>query len=245
MLVFGRSGQVATELQRLNDVVALGRDQVDLLYPAACAAVVRAHRPRAVINAAAYTGVDAAEEDEAMATVINANAPAAMARACAALDVPFVHISTDYVFAGTGSQSWTPDDSVDPQNAYGRSKLAGEEAIRAVGGRYAIMCTSWVFCAHGGNFVKTMLSLSESGASLRVVDDQIGAPPPSARLPQPASTSPINWAKAPLNRAHITSAERPIPTRAIPPARSLPWPSAPPSSSRLPPLTIPRQPRGR
>jgi dTDP-4-dehydrorhamnose reductase len=169
ILVFGRRGQVATELQRLGGVVALGRDQVDLSDPAACAAAINAHRPRAVINAAAYTAVDHAEEEEALAILINGESPSAMAQACAALDIPLVHISTDYVFVGTGTHAWEPDDSVDPQNAYGRSKLAGEVGIRAAGGAHAILRTSWVFSAHGGNFVKTMLRLSDSRNELSVV----------------------------------------------------------------------------
>ena len=182
ILVFGRSGQVATELQRLGGVVALGRAQVDLSDPAACAAAINAHCPRAVINAAAYTAVDRAEEVEALATCINGEAPTAMAQACAALDIPLVHISTDYVFAGTGTQGWAPDDSVDPQNAYGLSKLAGELGIRAVGGRHVILRTSWVFSAHGGNFVKTMLRLSETRNEVNVVDDQTGGPTPARAI---------------------------------------------------------------
>lgn len=182
ILVFGRSGQVATELQGLADVVALGRDQVDLSDPGACAAAIHEHKPRAVINAAAYTAVDRAEEDEALATVVNAQAPGAMARACKALNIPFVHISTDYVFVGTGTDAWAPDDAPAPQNAYGRSKLAGEQAVQAAEGCYAILRTAWVFSAHGGNFVKTMLRLSQTRDSLTVVDDQIGGPTPARAI---------------------------------------------------------------
>jgi len=126
LLVFGRTGQVATEIQHLADVQALGRDAADLASPAVCAAAIRSHRPRAVINAAAYTAVDRAETEEALATTINGTAPAAMAKACAELNIPLVHISTDYVFSGTGTEPWAPNDATDPQNAYGRSKLAGE-----------------------------------------------------------------------------------------------------------------------
>ena len=182
VLVFGRTGQVATELQRLADVVALGRDEADLSDPAACAKAIHTHRPSAVINAAAYTAVDAAERDDALAAVINAQAPAAMAQACVVLQIPFVHISTDYVFDGTGSKAWSPDDRPDPQNAYGRSKLLGEEGIRSAGGCHAILRTSWVFSAHGGNFVKTMLRLSEGRHSVNVVADQIGGPTPSRAI---------------------------------------------------------------
>ncbi len=182
VLVFGHDGQVATELRRFDEVVALSRAEADLSDPVACAAAIRAHAPRAVINAAAYTAVDRAEEEEALATLINGDAPGAMAGACAALDIPFVHISTDYVFSGAGEAPWHPDAPTAPQNAYGRSKLAGERAVLAAGGRSAILRTSWVFSAHGANFVKTMLRLSESRAALRIVSDQIGGPTPARAI---------------------------------------------------------------
>lgn len=176
MLVFGRTGQVARALQELADVIALDRNAADLADPSTCAAAIKAHRPSAVINAAAYTAVDRAEDDAALAGIINGAAPTAMAQACAALNIPLVHISTDYVFSGTGMQAWAPDDQTCPINEYGRSKLAGEQGIRAAGGCHAILRTSWVFSAHGSNFVKTMLRLSETRTELRVVEDQIGGP---------------------------------------------------------------------
>ena len=179
ILVFGKTGQVATELQQLGDVMALGRDQADLLDPAACADAIRTHTPGAVINAAAYTAVDRAEEDEALATIINGDAPAAMARACVELGIPLVHISTDYVFEGIGDTPWQPDDLTAPQNAYGRSKWVGEIGIRNSGAAHAILRTSWVVSAHGANFVKTMLRLSKTRDTLTVVADQIGGPPPA------------------------------------------------------------------
>lgn len=182
ILVFGRTGQVATELQRDPAVVALGRDLADLTDPQVCADVIHAHAPRAVINAAAYTAVDHSEENEVLATTINSAAPIAMARACAALDIPFVQISTDYVFDGTGVAAWKPEDMTLPQNAYGRSKLAGEVGVSAAGGRYAILRTSWVFSGHGANFVKTMLRLSETRDNLSVVADQIGGPTPARAI---------------------------------------------------------------
>lgn len=182
ILIFGKTGQVATELQRQADVIALGRDAADLGDPDACAAAIRAHAPTVVINAAAYTAVDRAEEDEEQAQVINAEAPGAMARACAGLAIPFLHVSTDYVFAGTGENAWRPTDPTGPQNAYGRTKLAGEEAVRAAGGNTAILRTSWVFSAHGNNFVKTMLRLSETRDHLTVVADQIGGPTPARAI---------------------------------------------------------------
>ena len=179
ILVFGKTGQVATELQRLGDVVALGRDQADLSNPAACADAIRTHAPRAVINAAAYTAVDRAEEEDALATLINGNAPTAMARACAELAIPLIHISTDYVFEGTGDAPWRPHHPTAPQNAYGRSKLAGEAGIRDSGAVHAILRTSWVISAHGANFVKTMLRLSETRDASKIVADQIGGPTPA------------------------------------------------------------------
>ncbi|MDB9810495.1 dTDP-4-dehydrorhamnose reductase, partial [Planktomarina temperata] len=179
ILVFGKTGQVANELQRLSGVTALGREDVDLSDPAACAVAIREHAPKAVINAAAYTAVDRAEEEEHLATVINGDAPAAMAKACAELGIPLVHISTDYVFNGTGNTPYRPDDATEPQNAYGRSKLAGEQGIRNSRAVYAILRTSWVVSAHGTNFVKTMLRLSETRDALNVVSDQIGGPTPA------------------------------------------------------------------
>ncbi len=182
ILVFGKTGQVATELQRQADVISLGREDVDLSDPAACAAAIEAHKPEAVINAAAYTAVDRAEEEEALAQVINADAPASMAQACAAIGVPFVTISTDYVFAGNGTAPWRPDDATGPLGAYGRTKLAGEQAVRAVGGTSAILRTSWVFSAHGNNFVKTMLRLGAERDKLTIVGDQIGGPTAAADI---------------------------------------------------------------
>lgn len=179
ILVFGKTGQVATELQRLSGVMALGRDDVDLSAPEACAAAIREYSPKSVINAAAYTAVDRAEDEEHLATVINGDAPTVMAKACASLGIPLVHISTDYVFNGRSNTPFRPEDATEPQNAYGRSKLAGETGIRESGVVHAILRTSWVVSAHGTNFVKTMLRLSETQETLSVVADQIGGPTPA------------------------------------------------------------------
>jgi dTDP-4-dehydrorhamnose reductase len=185
-LVFGKSGQVATELARQSDVIALARDAADLSDPAACAAAIRAHAPEAVINAAAYTAVDKAEEEEDLATTINGAAPTAMAKTCAELGIPFVHISTDYVFDGSGDMARTTDAPTAPLGAYGRSKLAGEVGVTGAGGAFAILRTSWVVSAHGSNFVKTMLRVGPARGQLRVVDDQIGGPTPAADIAAPA-----------------------------------------------------------
>lgn len=180
ILIFGQTGQVARELALLApDAVFLGRAQADLADPDACAQAIRTHGPKAVINAAAYTAVDRAETEEGLATLINAHAPAAMARACAVLGVPFVQISTDYVFDGAGEQPFAPDHPTAPLNAYGRSKLMGEQGVRDAGGVHAILRTSWVFSAHGSNFVKTMLRLGAERDALSVVADQIGGPTPA------------------------------------------------------------------
>lgn len=183
ILVFGKTGQVATELRRLApDATFLDRSAADLADPAACAAAIEAARPDMVINAAAYTAVDRAEEDEDLAMAVNGLAPAAMARACAEPGIPLVHVSTDYVFDGTGEAPFAPGDPTGPLGAYGRTKLAGEEGIRASGAPHAILRTSWVFSAHGGNFVKTMLRLSETRDALNVVADQVGGPTPAGAI---------------------------------------------------------------
>lgn len=179
--VIGKSGQLALELQKLSGVTAFGRDDIDLIDVAACRRFVRNLQCDAMINAAAYTAVDKAEDDPS-AFIINGEAPAAMAVEAANRKIPFVHVSTDYVFKGTGKANWHPRDKPDPVNAYGRSKLIGENGIRAAGGTHAIIRTSWVFSAHGNNFVKTMLRLSETRPEISVVDDQTGGPTPASAL---------------------------------------------------------------
>ena len=181
VLVFGYSGQVAREIARLADelkltFVFLGREDADLSYPDKCEELILAREPAAVINAAAWTAVDAAETAEAEASVVNGEAPGAMARACAKLSIPFLHISSDYVFDGSGHYPWRPHDSVGPLGAYGRSKLLGEKLVQESGARAIILRTSWVFSAHGSNFVKTMLRLGGERRQLDVVGDQVGGP---------------------------------------------------------------------
>ena len=179
ILVFGKTGQVATELQKLENVLALSREDVDLSNPSTCADAIREHVPKAVINAAAYTAVDKAEDEEALATIINGDSPKAMAEVCASMGIPLVHISTDYVFSGDGDTPWKPDDITVPQSAYGRSKLAGEIAVRDSGAVYVILRTSWVVSLHGTNFVKKIMRLSEKQDTFNVVADQIGGPTPA------------------------------------------------------------------
>jgi len=181
-LVFGRTGQVAREIQRLAQVQALGRDIADLSYPESCVAAIYAHRPRAVINAAAFTAVDLCEEQEELALTINSVAPSAMAQACAMLNIPLIHISSDYVFDGIGYRPFSPKDATAPQNVYGHSKLKGEQGIIKSGCNYVILRTSWVFSAHGSNFVKKILHSSESHDELNVVMDQVGGPTPARAI---------------------------------------------------------------
>ncbi|MFN4129251.1 MAG: dTDP-4-dehydrorhamnose reductase [Paracoccaceae bacterium] len=189
LLVFGQTGQVARALARLEpDAVFLGRDRADLTDPAACARAIAQARPDAVINAAAFTAVDKAESDEATAHLVNALAPEAMAQACGEAGVPLVHISTDYVFDGTGTAAFRPTDPVAPLATYGRTKAEGEALVRATGAVHGILRTSWVFSADGSNFVKTMLRLSESRDRLTVVGDQVGGPTPAAAIAQACLT---------------------------------------------------------
>jgi dTDP-4-dehydrorhamnose reductase len=185
-LVFGQTGQVARELARRLPVgvaaTFLGRGQADLAEPDACAAAVMAADADVVINAAAWTAVDKAETAEAAALVVNGDSVGAMARACVLRGLPFVHISTDYVFDGAGDLPFAVDHPVTPLGAYGRTKLAGEQAVQAAGGRFVILRTSWVVSAHGANFVKTMLRLGAERDSLNVVADQVGGPTPAADI---------------------------------------------------------------
>lgn len=188
ILVFGHNGQVATELRELHSdaiqTTTLARADADLTEPTACVAAIDAHAPDAVINAAGYTAVDHAESDADTAYLINAVSPAAMARACAARDIPFVSVSTDYVFSGAGDTPWAPADPTDPQGVYGRTKRDGELAIAVAGGRYAVLRTSWVVSAQGNNFVKTMLRLGAEREVLTIVSDQIGGPTGAAEIAQ-------------------------------------------------------------
>ncbi len=198
ILVFGKNCQLATELAQLPDVVCFGREDADLSAPECCATLIRRHAPKAVINAAAYTAVDKAEEEEPLATAINAEAPAEMAKACAALGAPLVHVSTDYVFEGGGIDPWKPDDMTGPLGAYGRSKLAGEQAVRRGSGTHVILRTSWVVSAHGSNFVKTMLRLGAERDALTIVADQIGGPTAARDIAKACHHMALQLIKDPL-----------------------------------------------
>jgi dTDP-4-dehydrorhamnose reductase len=181
ILVFGQNGQVARELAGLAAASGramrfAGRETLDLADHGAIAGLIAATAPSAVINAAAYTAVDRAETEVEAAMALNRDAPAAMARACAARGLPFVHFSTDYVFAGDLDRPYVETDTTGPTGVYGASKLAGEQAVTAAGGAAATLRTSWVYSAHGTNFVKTMLRLAADRQELGVVGDQVGRP---------------------------------------------------------------------
>jgi len=180
LLVFGANGQVAQEIGRIAaglgfTATLAGRDRVDLLSQDG-SAVLDALRPRAVINAAAYTAVDRAEQEPAAAYRLNGEIPGLLAQACKDRGLAFVHISTDYVFDGSKDGAYVETDPRAPLGVYGASKAKGEEAIAAVGGDYAIVRTAWVYSAFGANFVKTMLRLAATRDELGVVGDQQGCP---------------------------------------------------------------------
>ncbi|MDH5835492.1 dTDP-4-dehydrorhamnose reductase [Luteimonas kalidii] len=167
----------ATRDGRLSDGAACERADFD--QPASLAPLVARVAPDVVVNAAAYTAVDRAEDDREAAFRVNAEAPGLLARACAQRDALLVHYSTDYVFDGRGSRPYREDDATAPLGVYGASKLAGEEAVRAAGGRHMILRTAWVYGLHGRNFMRTILRLAGERDALRVVDDQTGTPTPA------------------------------------------------------------------
>ena len=256
VLQFGATGQMARELiargpRRGIQLTALSRDQADLTDPAAIARIVEQADADLVINAAAYTAVDKAETERDLAFLVNAESPAAMARVCAARGLPLVNVSTDYVFNGSGSRAWREDDATAPINAYGDSKLAGEQAVAASNARAITLRTSWVFSAHGANFVKTMLRLADR-PELKVVDDQIGRPTFAGDLAEAALTVGQRLARdedAPTGVFHFAGAEAvswhqfatvifeakgpPTPAVLPIPSRDYPTPAARPANSVL------------
>lgn len=182
MIVTGREGQVVLSLLERSkfdarfEVIALARPELDLSSPQTIDAALRHARPDIIVSAAAYTAVDQAEDDETAATVINGAAAGRIAEVAAALGVPIIHLSTDYVFNGSKGAAYIETDPVAPIGAYGRSKLAGERAVAAATPDHAILRTAWVYSPFGKNFMKTMLKLAETRDILNVVDDQIGNP---------------------------------------------------------------------
>lgn len=177
LLVVGRGGQLASHLRDMRpESLFWGREQLNLEQGSAVEARVLEAAPSLIINAAAYTAVDRAESDPASAWRINCDGPAALARAATNLGIPFIHISTDYVFDGKATRPYEPDDPVRPLSVYGRSKLGGELAVATFSQRHWILRTSWVFSEYGNNFVRTMLRLAREREVLSVVADQVGRP---------------------------------------------------------------------
>jgi len=196
VLVLGGNGQVGKELLRalapLGRVVATTRsgkladgsdcEIADFNAPESLPALLDRLQPSAVVNAAAYTAVDRAEQEPEAAFRANAQAPAVIAQWCATHGVPMVHYSTDYVFKGDGAAPYGEDDTTEPLGVYGSSKRDGEDAVRAAGGRHLIFRTAWVYASHGGNFLRTMLRAGAERDELRVVADQVGTPTPAALI---------------------------------------------------------------
>ncbi len=180
ILITGLHGQVSQALQQqlqgLGELIVLGRDQLDLANTDQIRQQVRAHCPDLIINAAAHTAVDQAESEPDAAFAINAIGPGILAEEAKALGIPLIHYSTDYVFDGRKPAPYTEADIPNPLGVYGQSKLAGEQAIAAVGGKYLILRTSWVYSSHGKNFLLTMQRLLQEKPHMRIVADQIGAP---------------------------------------------------------------------
>lgn len=264
ILIFGRKGQVGWELRRtlccLGEVVTVEYPKVDLTRPETLRAAVQHYHPAVIVNAAAYTAVDKAEEEPERAMAVNGTAPAVLAEEAARLGSLFVHYSTDYVFDGSGTRPWQESDVPGPLNVYGKTKLAGDEAIEASGCEHLIFRTSWVYGARGGNFLLTMLRLAKEQSQLSIVDDQIGAPTTSeciaqttaavlAQVLKPAGkgmdgrsgiynltnageTSWYGFAKELLMRANATMGT-PLPELVPIPTSQFPRPAPRPMNSRL------------
>lgn len=184
LVVIGHTGQVSRELRLVQmppqwRMTSLDRSRIDLADPVNFRAIIEPLKPDVIINAAGYTAVDKAEEEQDLAMQVNGQAPGQLGRIAAELDIPFLHVSTDYVFDGTATLPYTELDQPAPLNVYGRSKLAGETAVLETGARAIVLRTSWVFSPFGQNFVKTMLRLGASRDHLSIVCDQRGGPTPA------------------------------------------------------------------
>lgn len=214
ILITGGNGQLGTELKRYPwpagwAIVAVDIDELDLRDTAAIEAMVASRPWAAVISGGAYTAVDKAEDDNVTAWAVNALAPAAFAKACREADIPLVHVSTDYVFDGAKQGRWAPGDATGPLGVYGASKLGGDLAVATGCPRHAIVRTSWVVSAHGNNFIKTMLRVGAERDTLRVVDDQHGAPTAAADLAATVATIALRMAddaQAPAGTFHFSNA---------------------------------------
>ena len=259
ILISGKTGQVAIELQKhlagLGQLIVLGRDELDLSKPEQIRAQVRAHQPDLIINAAAHTAVDLAESEPELAFAINGIAPGVFAEEAAALGIPLIHYSTDYVFDGNKPAPYTEDDVPNPLGVYGKSKLAGEQAIAATGADCLILRTSWVYSTHGKNFLLTMQRLLQERPELRVVADQIGAPTWAGTIARSTRLLIERWQAAEAGAwgiyhltaqgetswfgftqaiaEHLSAQGKPCATLEPIPASAYPTPAARPQNSRL------------
>ena len=259
ILISGKTGQVALELQKhlggLGELIVLGRNDLDLSKPEQIRAQVRAHRPDLIINAAAHTAVDLAESEPELAFAINGVAPGVFAEEAAALGIPLIHYSTDYVFDGNKPAPYTEDDTPNPLGVYGKSKLAGERAIAATGAEHLILRTSWVYSTHGKNFLLTMQRLLQERPELRVVADQIGAPTWAGTIARSTRLLIERWQAAEAGAwgvyhltaqgetswfgftqaiaEHLSAQGKPCATLEPIPASACPTPAARPQNSRL------------
>jgi dTDP-4-dehydrorhamnose reductase len=192
ILILGRNGQVAQELQKscvsLGEISVLGSEQASFLLPDAILQYIKEYRPTHIVNAAAYTAVDRAETEEAQARQINATTVGLIAEQAKAIGACLLHYSTDYVFDGAKSSPFVETDECRPLNAYGRTKLLGEQHIQDVDGDFVILRISWVYGQHGNNFYRTMLRLGYEREELKIVDDQIGAPTWSREIARASTT---------------------------------------------------------
>ena len=197
ILVIGRRGQVGWELRRtlapLGEITAVDHPDIDLSAPEALRQLVRDVAPDLVVNAAAYTAVDKAEDETELCRLINAEAPRVLAEEAARLGARFVHFSTDYVYNGRKDGRWVETDAPDPLSVYGRTKLEGDLAIAATGVSHLIFRLQWVWGTRGGNFVKTMLKLSREREELKIIDDQVGAPTYSRHIAEAAALAVARW----------------------------------------------------
>lgn len=216
ILLTGKNGQVGSELARLlppiGDIIAVGRDELDLARPGEIRRVIAQSQPNIIVNAAAYTAVDQAEKEEPLARAINGEAPGVIAEEAGKIGAFLIHYGTDYVFDGAKRTPYTEEDPTNPISAYGRTKLAGEQALRASGAAHMILRTAWVYATSGKNFLLTILRLASTREELRIVDDQHGAPTSAreiaaatARLLSLAKPDPLEFLTQHAGTYHLTA----------------------------------------
>ncbi len=211
ILLIGTNGQVGRELKkmlpRLGQMTSLDRQQLDISKPEEIRCAIRMFRPELIVNAAAYTAVDKAESEQALARAINAEAPGVMAQEAGKIGALFVHYSTDYVFDGTKTTPYEENDPTNPQNVYGKTKLEGEQAVQSSGANHLIFRTEWVYAAEGRNFLLTILRLATQREELRIVRDQAGAPTWSRQIAKTTTdivSRIFGQAAGPLSSAEVS-----------------------------------------